>query len=568
MAVVGRLAALHAPSRIPLDLTFVADGRRSHHKGTMHEREAHMHGYGEGGRAMRTAWLAVLALAGTLASAEPAAATGAGAMPAAVQRDAARQGQPGRAPDLGDGPATLSRIVAVALERNRDILDAGYQVALAGGQVSEAWSGLYPSLEFSGSFTRNVAPQVSFLPAQIFDPNAAEGDFIPVQFAGDNLWNLSVDAEQSLLDPDIFAGVGAAGRYRGLQREALRGRTQQVVTRVRIAFYDLLLAQEDVRLATNSLERVRQSLEETRAMVDAGLAAEYDELRLEVELANLEPTLGRARNRLTANRRALATELDMDSEAELVVAGDLARIDLEDLAANSPANRDILNFAGAREGLIAPTEGAQPAPELVAAGIGFRSDVLQLEITESLRQAELRVEQAGYLPTVTAFGHYGLAAQQNGSPDFFGTSMQRGSTKQLGLRVSFPIFSGFSRNARIAQRRAALRQAEIQTRVASDRAEVELRNLADQVREAGARAAGQRKAVAQARRGYEIASAQYAEGVSSQLERTDAEVALRQSEFNYAQAVYDYLAARARLDEASGRVPMVDVAGPSGSGAR
>ena len=57
----------------------------------------------------------------------------------------------------------------------------------------------------------------------------------------------------------------------------------------------------------------------------------------------------------------------------------------------------------------------------------------------------------------------------------------------------------------------------------------------------------------------EIASAQYREGLSGQLELTDSEVALRQSEFNYAQAVYDYLVARAQLDEATGRVPLVDV---------
>ncbi len=44
----------------------------------------------------------------------------------------------------------------------------------------------------------------------------------------------------------------------------------------------------------------------------------------------------------------------------------------------------------------------------------------------------------------------------------------------------------------------------------------------------------------------------------SQFELTDAEVALRQSEFNYAQAVFDYLVARAQLDEATGLVPLVD----------
>jgi outer membrane protein TolC len=43
--------------------------------------------------------------------------------------------------------------------------------------------------------------------------------------------------------------------------------------------------------------------------------------------------------------------------------------------------------------------------------------------------------------------------------------------------------------------------------------------------------------------------------VGSQLQITDAELALRQSEFNYAQAVYDYLTARSNLDAARGTVP-------------
>jgi outer membrane protein TolC len=86
-----------------------------------------------------------------------------------------------------------------------------------------------------------------------------------------------------------------------------------------------------------------------------------------------------------------------------------------------------------------------------------------------------------------------------------------------------------------------------------------VQNLIEQTDESLLRAQGQKRAVGQAQRGFEIASAQYREGLSSQLERTDAEVALRQSEFNYAQAVYDYLVARAQLDQATGRVPMVDV---------
>jgi len=454
---------------------------------------------------------------------------------------------------LGGGPVLLSTVVRVALEHNRDVLDAQYQLAVAGEQVAEAWSDVYPSVDLSTSFTRNVAPQVSFLPARILNPQAEEGDFIPIQFGADNIWNLSVNAEQKLFDSRVFVGVGAASRFERLQREALRARTQQAVIRIRTAFYDLLLGREEVRLTGNSLRRVRQSLDETRAMQGAGLAPEYDVLRLEVEFANLEPNLRRAYNRHEAARRALAVELALDPETEIDVAGSLAEIDLERFEANSPGNRDILSFQGIRA--VDKAELAQ----FVRRGAAERSDIRQLEMTRDLRQAELRIEQVEYLPKVFAFGTYGLAAQQNGAPDFFGTREERGSSKQVGIRLTVPIFSGLSRDARIDQKRAALRQAETRARVAADRAAVELHNLVDEVDEARARAAAQRLAVAQARRGYEIASAQYREGLGSRLEWTDAEVALRESEFNYARAVYDYLVARARLDEAAGRVPMVDV---------
>jgi outer membrane protein TolC len=190
----------------------------------------------------------------------------------------------------------------------------------------------------------------------------------------------------------------------------------------------------------------------------------------------------------------------------------------------------------------------------------LRSDLRQLELTESLRKTEMRLEQVEYLPRITFFGTYLISAQDNGSPNFFGRGDgQRAYARNIGIRVSVPIFQGFQRDARVDQKRAALRQAETQTRLATDQARNQVQNLVEESEEALLRARGQRLAKGQAQRGFEIASAQYREGLGSQLELTDAEVALRQSEFNYAQAVYDYLVARARLDEATGQVPLVDV---------
>jgi len=172
----------------------------------------------------------------------------------------------------------------------------------------------------------------------------------------------------------------------------------------------------------------------------------------------------------------------------------------------------------------------------------------------------MRLEQVEYLPEITFFGNYVINAQDNGGPNFFGRGDgQRAYSRNIGIRVSLPIFQGFARDARIDQRRAVLRQAETERELASDQARAEVRALLEQADEALVRARGQQLAVTQAMRGFEIASAQYREGLGSQLELTDAEVALRQSEFNYAQAVYDYLVARAELDRATGRVPLVDV---------
>jgi outer membrane protein len=452
----------------------------------------------------------------------------------------------------------ITTLVRAALDSNRELRAAREAYVTAQEQVSEAWSNVMPSIDFNASYTRNISPAVNFLPAAIFDPNAGPDDFIPVRFGADNVWNSTIALEQPLFRPGVIVALGAAGRFEGLQSEVVRGQAQSVVTQVRTAYYALLLAQEQSRLTENSVDRVRASLAETRALNAAGLTADYDVLRLEVELANLEPNLRRADNAVLQARRQLAIQTNLRDQEALEVSGTLAEIDLDDLSLNSPANREILSFHGLE---LAGPDGVDAALEEALARAGeMRSDLRQLELTEDLRQTEMRAEQAAYLPEITLFGNYIITAQNNGSPSFFGGSRGlRANSKLLGLRVSLPIFQGFRRDARIDQKRAALRQAQANTSLGVEVAESQVRTLMEGVEEAYLRAAAQRLAVGQAQRGFGIARAQYAEGLGSRLELTDSEVALRQSEFNYAQAVYDYLVARAQLDQAVGRVPLVDV---------
>jgi outer membrane protein len=448
---------------------------------------------------------------------------------------------------------TLGEALSRALDGSRTLTRARFALEEAEGQVKEAWSGVLPRLDLNAAWTRNLTVPSSFFPAIFFDETASPDELVRVAFGADNQWSSTLSLEQPIFEGRALIGIGAAARFRALQEEVLRGTELETVTRVRLLYYDLLLAQEQARLLERSVERVRASLEETRALARAGLSSEYDVLRLEVEVANLEPQLRRALNEARARERELITELDLPEGTRVELQGALVQLDLENPAANEGANREIVELMGP------PPPDATDAAAVAARFAQVRggaSALRQVELNSELRQAELRAEQSEFLPRVSLFGNYQVQAQQDGSPTFFGRSGQRAYGRNVGIQVSLPIFTGRQRTARVEQRRAALRASEIEIDEVGDRLHDQFVGLLEEAEEALLRVRGQALAVRQADRGYQIASAQYREGLGSQLELTDAEVALRQSEFNYAGAVFDYLATRARLDELGGEVPM------------
>lgn len=442
---------------------------------------------------------------------------------------------------------SLRRAIQVALSNSRTIEDAEQTLEGARQQVREAWSAALPDVSATASYQRNLMVQEFFLPAEFFGGPA--GELRPVRVGSDNTWSAGLTASQTLFEYSVFVGVGAAGRYRELQEEVVRGTTQQVVTAVRQAYFDALLVREELRLTEESIARVRRSLEETRARYAAGLVSEYDVLRLEVELSGVEANLERARNGVASRQRALLVELGLDADLAIELEGRLDEIDPEDVLDNSPENQDLVLLAGV------PDVTRSDVDRLIDAALRSRSDLLQLQATLDLEHAQVSLEKAQFYPKLSLFSNYNVLAQQDGRLNFFGDPQNRTTTAAAGLQVEIPVFRGFGRFARVQQARSRVRQNETRLARAEQETLNQVRTLYDAVGEALARARSQRRAVDQAQRGYDIASAEYREGLGSQLQLTDAEVALRQAQYNYARAVYDHLSAKAQLELAIGMVP-------------
>jgi len=472
-------------------------------------------------------------------------------------------------PLSGQQVLTLEDAVTTSLAENASLHMAWRGLDAARAQVREAWGSVMPNVHFSGSFTRNVDVPQFFLPARFMDPEAPADAVVPVQAGSDNVWLAQARAEQPLFNAAAFLGVGAADRYATYEEELVRGEAQQVATRTRLRYYDVLLAQEQMRLTAESVARVERVLDETRSLNRAGLASEYDVLRLEVELSNLSPNLRRSQNAVASARRALAVEMGVDTVAA-ELAGSLLALELParpsgdgDVAVAVETSAGVATMVGASGSSSAELGLSRAvaaerlsAEEAVAAAARDRSDLRQLGLMRGLRETERRVEMSQYLPRVSLFGTWTVNAQGNDRPTFFGE--HRFTTRAVGIQVEIPLFSGLQRPARLSRMGAVVQQLDAQLTYARENAANEVTTLRDQVLESYDRVLAQRRAVSQAGRGWEIAQAEYRAGTAGQLQVTDAELALRQSEFNYAQAVHDYLTAQAQLDLAIGRVPLVD----------
>ena len=234
-----------------------------------------------------------------------------------------------------------------------------------------------------------------------------------------------------------------------------------------------------------------------------------------------------------------------------MLEGNLSELDLHDLGKNSAGNKILLEMVGFHG-------DATPRIEPVLKdALASRSDLRQNQLATSLERARLTAQWSEFFPTMSVFYNRSIAVQTMGDPDPWALGdAQQAELALAGISLEIPLFSGFGKTARLQQRRAALRQSQVRHRRLELLATSQVHTLLSDLEDSRYRAESQLKALGQARRGYEIATAEYRSGLGSQLQITDAEVALRQSEFNYSSTVYEYLLVRTQLDVATGAAPI------------
>jgi outer membrane protein TolC len=353
--------------------------------------------------------------------------------------------------------------------------------------------------------------------------DAGDGDR-SLPFGRANTYRLNLAFSQN-----VYAG----GRLSAQQDRARIGRENAGLTLtstraqlgldVAQAYFDAVLSDRLVVIAEASLAQAANTFEQVRLQREAGRMAEFDLVRAQVARDSGRPEVIRRRNARDLAYLRLKQLLELPLDADLQLVGNL-----EDAVLPAPAVRFASAVAAAEAGTLQPRG---------------RSAVTQAENDVAGREADVRIARSQRLPSVSLSSTYGRVAYPASVPGLgdFRTNWTIGAAAQV------PLFTGGRLAADEIAARADL--AETRARLQLARELATLDDASARLELANARAAWEATAgtVQQAQRAYEIADLRYREGLSTQLELSDARLLLQQAQANRAQAARDVQIARVRL---------------------
>ncbi len=419
-------------------------------------------------------------------------------------------------------PLTLQDAVDLALERNPEMLIAHEEMNELKGRITEVRSGAYPQISLKGYGLRLRDPSIL---------NSSSFDDVPEEFKdalvprANNMFDFGLSVKQPIYNAGKVSTALELAKESLEEREAASEAVrQQLIFKVFQAFKDLLLAQANRELVEETHQQRAKHLEQARNRFANGVATEVDVLRSEVNVANVEPELIRAENRIRLARAAINSLIMEELDAPTKTIGKLeyrpwVTGGLEDIQQRTLELR----------------------PELMAA----RRRLEQAKLAVSLANAENK-------PTVDMEGNLGYTVRQ--PQKFFNNDFSRWN---ISVNFNLPLFDSGRKAGLVAQASARVRAAEQALAQLENNVRLEVKQAYDDMQSSEKAIAAAQFSVRQAERVFQLMQANYQYGAATTLDVVDSQTALALARNTEIGATYEYEMAKARLRLASGS-PILD----------
>ncbi len=412
---------------------------------------------------------------------------------------------------------TLEAAVEQGLAHNYTLRNQQLAIDLADSELDKLNARKMPVISAGGDLRTNIVLPVTIIPGSAFNNQGQNEGDRKIRFG--TTFNIigSVEAEYALVDPTLSADRQLAEAGRLLQGTLYEAQKQQQKLVIAEAWYNVFLHQEQARLASDKLMRLRALLEIIQVRQETGTVLPVELLRAQLDVDNAAAAFEQAVNQLILSRQTLAYRVGLPLNAILEVAG-------------------------------APIPEKPGTWEATAPGQRWEISEQQQRMVIAERKVQ-QIEQQ-YKPGLNLYGNAAvqhlsnnLAVWENWFPLVY-----------AGLQTKIPVFDGQlkRRNQEIARIEALSARQNLE-RWKEDIA-YETASASTAMQNAVIQWNTAQNALVVANRLFELEKERYEGGKLLYSELLNVEYTLREAENNSLTAWYNYLLARVRWEKAVGRL--------------
>lgn len=402
---------------------------------------------------------------------------------------------------------TLDEAEKIAQDNNKEIKMAQEEKGMSYSNYKSIKGNLYPQLSLSGSYglTKTDVPEI--LPAGVM----AEKE-MPL--------NTVLSMNQILFSSDVFNGLRAAKVYNNINDTVLDITVRNVLFQTRQLFYSALLTKQVVTIHEEALEIANAQFTRISNMFEQGLVSEYDRLRAELQVSELEAQLQDAKNNYLLSLQALQNQLGDD-------------IEVKDVEGN--LNEPEIEFYSLEQAI---KEGLENRLELQASQLNV--DILDIQYEN---------QKKSYLPSLALTGsvtNFTSSSEYKVDADNFG------NIYSLAIAFQMPLFTGFSNLNKAKEYKYQVNSARLETSVLYDNIKLEIKNNYLTLEKDKKKVKTAKKNRELASRGLSIAEQMYSNQLGTYLDVQSAQLSYNQAQINYISAVHSMITSYESLLKAMG----------------
>jgi outer membrane protein len=426
------------------------------------------------------------------------------------------------APDTQRYNFTIQDCINYAYAHQDSVVNAGLDVKSAGYKVKETIGQGLPQISGVASFQDYLKIPTTLLPGEIFGQPA--GSFIPVKFGVKYQSGLSLAANQILFDPDYLVGLQGRTTYKELYNRSYTRTKIAAAINVTKAYYQVLVAVEQLRILQADIDQLKQQVDETVARNKQGFVEKIDVDRIAVQYNSLVTRKENTVRSIGLSYQVLKFQIGMPIDNVLLLRDKLENVQLE--ASGSDAITDTAIYRN-------------------------RIEYGLLETQSKLYQYDVKRKKGQFLPKLTANASYAASYQNNSFGQLYHTYFP---SSYIGLTLNVPIFTGFQHINQLRQSQITLLKSQNDLFAAKNAFNLDLKRARVTYLNGLQTLNDQKKNRALAQEVLRVSKIKYQQGVGSSLEVIQAQTALQDADNTYIQGLYDALVSKVDLDRAYGRI--------------